>query len=172
MAVLWIVLAFRTKRTVESRGSVLHVLILVVVLGVLVRVAFHLSALHRVLWTSSRAVATVGVVFVAVGALFGVWARLIIGTNWSSAVTLKENHELVRHGPYAVVRHPIYTALFTMGLGTVVQQGTLLSAVIFIVAVLFFVVKIRSEERLMSDAFPNEYPEYRRTVKAIIPFVV
>lgn len=168
---LWLVLAFRTKRTVESRGSMVRIVFLVVVFAVLVRAPFSQSALHHSLWTSSGPVAFVGLTFVALGAIFAVWARLTIGTNWSGAVTLKENHELIRGGPYAIVRHPIYTALFTMGLGTIVEDGELYNLVLFVAAILFFAVKIRSEERLMCDAFPDEYPEYRRTVKAVIPFV-
>ena len=107
-----------------------------------------------------------------IGASFGVWARFTIGTNWSVDVTLKEDHELIERGPYALVRHPIYTALFTMLLGTAIAYGQYENVVIFVAAVVIFTIKMRAEEHLMTEAFPDQYPEYRRRVKAIVPFLV
>ena len=83
---------------------------------------------------------------VARGARFAVLARLTIATNWSGAVSLKENHELIRRGPYANVRHPNYTALFAMGVGSLVEDGELSSLVLFVVAAAFFVVEMLRRE--------------------------
>ena len=52
-----------------------------------------------------------GLLMVVAGLAFAVWARVHLGRNWSGTVTVKENHELIRSGPYAIVRHPIYTGL-------------------------------------------------------------
>jgi protein-S-isoprenylcysteine O-methyltransferase Ste14 len=169
---LWLVMAFNTKRTIQRRGFTVRVVFLVLVVSFLFRSHSNANEIHDLLWTATPTLAWLGVAFMVVGASFGVWARFTIGTNWSGAVTLKEDHELIQRGPYALVRHPIYTALFTMLLGSAMAYGQYETAVIFVVAVVVFTIKMRAEERLMTEAFPDEYPEYRRRVKAIIPFIV
>jgi protein-S-isoprenylcysteine O-methyltransferase Ste14 len=155
----------------EERIHVSFVLAVLVAFFLLRRHS-NVNKIHEHLWAPTAALGWVGVAFMIIGASFAVWARFTIGTNWSGDVTLKEDHELIQRGPYALVRHPIYTALFTMLLGTALAFGQYETAVIFVVAVLVFTFKMRAEERLMTEAFPDQYPEYRRRVKAIIPFVV
>jgi len=113
-----------------------------------------------------------GVALVAVGMGFACWARVHIGRNWSAAVTVKQDHELVRSGPYRIVRHPIYSGLLLAFLGTAVARGdwqALLAVPLVLVA---FRRKIRLEEQWMEEQFSRDYPEYRATVPALIPFLV
>src|SRR5215467_12702020 len=70
-------------------------------------------------------IARVGVALTAIGLGFTVWARVQLGRFWSGTVTLKEGHELVRTGPYAVTRHPIYTGLLLALIGSAMARGTL-----------------------------------------------
>src|SRR5215470_15927987 len=65
----------------------------------------------------------IGVILLAAGLAVAAWARAHLGRNWSSTVTLMQDHELIRTGPYGIVRHPIYTGLLTAILGTAVAQG-------------------------------------------------
>jgi len=169
---LWLALAFHTKRTLQRRGFGFRWRVIAIVAFVLLRHYLNLQKIHDQIWTATPLLAWLGVACMVIGASFGVWARFTIGTNWSGNVTLKEDHELMQRGPYALVRHPIYTALFTMLLGTALAYGEYFTAGIFVAAVLIFTIKLRSEERLMTEAFPDQYPEYRRHVKAIIPFIV
>jgi protein-S-isoprenylcysteine O-methyltransferase Ste14 len=170
---LWLVMAFHTKRTIKRRGIDVRVLLLVsFVVAFLLRSHDDVNKIHEHLWAPTATLGWLGVAFMIIGASFGVWARFTIGTNWSGDVTLKEDHELIQRGPYALVRHPIYTALFTMLLGSALAYGQYETAFIFVVAVLVFSIKMRAEERLMSEAFPDQYPEYRRHVKAVIPFIL
>ena len=69
---------------------------------------------------------------VAVGLAFSVWARVALGRNWSAEVTFKEGHELVASGPYGLVRHPIYTGLLLMGLGTAINYGRVVGFAVFV----------------------------------------
>jgi len=169
---LWIALAFHNKRTIKRGGVTFRILVLVLVVAFVLRNHFNMNKIHHHLWATTPTLAWLGVVLMVIGASFGVWARFTIGTNWSGDVTLKEDHELIQRGPYALVRHPIYTALFTMLLGSALAYGQYENVVIFVAAVVIFTIKMRAEERLMTEAFPNQYPEYRRRVKAIVPFLV
>ena len=113
-----------------------------------------------------------GLLLTVAGLLLALWARAILGTNWSGSVTLKEDHELVERGPYAYVRHPIYSGVILMALGTAIVVGTL--GVILGVPLLFIScwIKLKQEESLLIGHFGEEYPEYMTRVKALIPYVV
>jgi protein-S-isoprenylcysteine O-methyltransferase Ste14 len=113
----------------------------------------------------------IGVTLIAAGLGFSVWARLHIGRNWSAVVTVKQDHELVRSGPYRIVRHPIYSGLLLAFLGTTIARGEWLSLVAVALVVASFLRKIRLEERWMAEQFPGEYPRYRQAVAALVPFV-
>jgi len=105
------------------------------------------------------------------GLAFAIWARHTIGRNWSAIVTLKQDHELVTRGPYAFVRHPIYTGLLFGLLGSALALGQwrgLLAVAIFVLAVLR---KMRLEERWMRERFGVAYDAYRARVRALIPFL-
>jgi protein-S-isoprenylcysteine O-methyltransferase Ste14 len=111
-----------------------------------------------------------GILLVAAGLGFTVWARLHLGRNWSGVVTLKEDHALIRTGPYRVVRHPIYTGLLLALLGTALAIGEWRGVLAVGCAVIGFLWKIRVEEALMAGSFP-EYAEYRKRTAALMPLV-
>jgi protein-S-isoprenylcysteine O-methyltransferase Ste14 len=103
------------------------------------------------------------------GLALALWARVTLGRNWSGIVTFKENHELIRNGPYSYVRHPIYSAILMMMLGSALAIGTL-GALIGLPLILLGVwLKLRQEEALMTKHFPAEYSSYRSQVRALIP---
>ncbi|MEJ2368428.1 MAG: isoprenylcysteine carboxylmethyltransferase family protein [Acidobacteriota bacterium] len=113
-----------------------------------------------------------GAVVTAAGLLFAVWARHMLGGNWSQAVTVKEDHQLVTNGPYALVRHPIYTGFLFGFLGCALARGELrgFAAVILVFAVLF--QKLRLEEKWLGGEFGDDYAAYRRRVRALLPFLL
>jgi len=102
---------------------------------------------------------------------YSVWARGVLGSNWSGLVTLKEDHQLVRTGPYAYSRHPIYTGLLCASFGVALEVGEVrvLLACAFIVAALH--LKMGVEERFMRDQFGAEYDVYAARVKKLVPYV-
>jgi protein-S-isoprenylcysteine O-methyltransferase Ste14 len=114
----------------------------------------------------------IGLLMLATGLGFAVWARRYLGRNWSGIVTVKQDHELIRSGPYALVRHPIYTGLLLAMLGTAVAIGEWRGLIAFALITAGFVVKLRTEERFMSETFGEQYARYRAEVPALIPFVV
>jgi protein-S-isoprenylcysteine O-methyltransferase Ste14 len=108
---------------------------------------------------------------VALGLGFSVWARVHLGRNWSGAVTLKQGHELIRSGPYAYVRHPIYTGLLVAFLGTAIECGEACALLGLAIVLFSFVRKLRLEEALMRARFPAEYPRYCAEVPALLPVI-
>jgi protein-S-isoprenylcysteine O-methyltransferase Ste14 len=107
--------------------------------------------------------------------LFGlgitVWTRRELGRNWSGIVTLKQDHELITGGPYAYVRHPIYTGLLLGFLGSAVaraQWGGLLGVAL---AAVSFWRKLTYEERFMRQQFGTAYDDYSKRVAALLPFL-
>jgi protein-S-isoprenylcysteine O-methyltransferase Ste14 len=99
---------------------------------------------------------------------FTLWGRVALGTMWSSSVVVKTGHELRTDGPYAVTRHPIYTGLVGMLPGTALINDLGRWAAVFVLAVAYFAVRARSEERLLGRIFP-EYERYRARVPQLIP---
>ncbi len=119
----------------------------------------------------TQSVAFVGLALTIAGCLFAAWARITLGANWSGRATVKAGHELIVKGPYALARHPIYTGILLALAGTVLAVGQWRCVLGFLIILLAFGVKISQEERLMTETFPQAYPEYRRRVKALIPGV-
>ncbi len=114
----------------------------------------------------------VGLALVVLGLGFATWARVDLGRNWSAAVTLKRDHELVRSGPYRWVRNPIYTGILIALAGSALARGRWSGVLAVAIAFGSFWYKARLEERVMHDAFGAEYDAYRREVKSLIPFVL
>jgi protein-S-isoprenylcysteine O-methyltransferase Ste14 len=106
------------------------------------------------------------------GVLFSWWARLHLGRLWSSAITRKEGHRLVDTGPYAWVRHPIYTGLIVALFATAAAEGTA-SALAGAALVSFGLwLKARTEESfLVAELGADAYGAYRRRVPMLVPFL-
>jgi len=106
-----------------------------------------------------------------VAGVFAVAAVRRLGAQWSLVARVTERHELITSGPYAVVRHPIYTAMLGLLIATGLTFGTPTSTVAG--AVLYVIgtwLRTRAEERLLEAAFGDRYAAYRRRVPALIPW--
>ena len=106
----------------------------------------------------------------ALGLALAVWARIYLGRNWGSPMSMREGHELVTSGPYRYIRHPIYTGILLAMLASAGVTGPVwLAAFIFFTGL--FIFSAKTEERLMTVQFPAEYSEYKKRSKTLIPFV-
>jgi len=125
--------------------------------------------------TSGSRVAEWGLAALTVAiAIASVWlvnaAARRLGKQWALAARLVEGHTLIQDGPYRFVRNPIYTGMFGMLLATGLAAGRwipLLVAIVLFAAGTY--IRIRSEERLLRQAFGSEFEEYARNVPALIP---
>lgn len=133
----------------------------------------HLMPLDRRILPGAEGCALAGLMATAAGALVAIVARMYLGANWSGRATIKEGHELIRWGPYALVRHPIYSGLLLAAAGTAIASGEIRSLLALPALLAAFGLKIRAEERLLSEAMGESYLAYRQAVRsAIIPFVL
>jgi protein-S-isoprenylcysteine O-methyltransferase Ste14 len=110
-----------------------------------------------------------GLAILVAATAFAIWARLALGAMWSAAPAVKEEHKLRTSGPYGVTRHPIYTGMLAMLLGTGLLTGSGRWLVAFPVFVVLVEIKLHIEERLMLAEFPDDYPRYRRQVPQLVP---
>lgn len=125
--------------------------------------------LHR-LWPVDGAGAWVLALLTLAGLLFAWWARIHLGRLWSGSITRKEGHRVIDTGPYALVRHPIYTglifALFTSAIAAATASA--IAGAALLAFGLWF--KARIEERfLMAELGADAYGSYRRRVPMLIP---
>lgn len=113
-----------------------------------------------------------GWLLVLLGLGFACWARYALGRNWSGDVQLKQGHELVTHGPYRWVRHPIYTGMLLGVVGTILATGSWLGLLALALVGGGFWYKLRHEEHWMREQFGETYVAYMRRTKALIPGVL
>jgi len=169
----WAISALRVKQ-IERRESVrsrLAYLLPLVIGGWLIAVSrARLGPLSVQLWPDDTARLRCGLLLVVLGLGFSIWARAHLGRNWSGTVTVKQGHELIRSGPYAYVRHPIYAGLIVALAGSATACGEPGAVLGLALIVYSFVRKLRLEERFMREQFPDAYARYSSEVPALIPF--
>ena len=172
--VYWRIKAARTKTTqrVESPASgILRLFALLIVIILLSTTRIPLPWLYRQLWPSGLWSFWIGAAVTVAGLLFAVWARRHLASNWSSSVTIKQGHELITTGPYAVVRHPIYTGILTGFLGTAIALSQVRGFIGLVVVFVMFWAKLRKEEEWMRSQFGETYATYVRQTAALVPYL-
>ncbi len=168
---VWIVAAGNVKRAVKRepiRSMLVHRSLTALAFTLLVLpVRWGPLGTHLVPQTAAAGIA--GLVLTSASLAFAIWTRLILGRNWSAAATIKEDHRLIRRGPYRLVRHPIYTGILLAVVGTAIGIGELRGFIAAPIALSAFWRKSRVEEQFMIAQFGEEYVEYRRETKALFP---
>jgi protein-S-isoprenylcysteine O-methyltransferase Ste14 len=170
--VYWIANAFGNKKSIYKRQNPL-LRIAVIILIVWAVSMISSSYQNMQIFPFTKAGQILGVALCALGIAYAVWARKILADNWSAWSTIKENQELVQNGPYAITRHPIYTGVIFAILGTFLAiVPTWLYLGFFILCIIAFSFRIKKEERLMTQTFPQDYPAYKQRVRwALIPYI-
>jgi len=175
VGVVWLIGTLVSKQTARrepTSSRLLHMAIMVAVFALPFSARLHVGPLAWRFVPASPVIAWTGLALTAAGCAFAIWARLLLGGNWSSSVTVKQDHRLIRRGPYAIVRHPIYSGFLLGLLGTALALGELRGIVALALAGIGWHVKSRREEAFMTAEFGAEYTRYQREVKALIPFVL
>ena len=163
----------KTTQRIEPAGSrIVRALALLIVIVLLSTPRIPLPWLYRQLWPSDIWSFSIGAALTVVGLLLAVWARKHLASNWSSAVTIKQGHELITTGPYALVRHPIYTGILTGFLGTAIALSQVRGVIGFVLMFFAFWAKLRMEEEWMRSQFGETYASYARGTAALVPYLL
>ena len=174
LGLYWLVNAWNTKQTVRKQSMGLrwaYVLALVISFELLYSPFQNIGWLRIQILPHGDVSGIIGCTLCVAGILFAIWARYTLGQNWSGNVTLKAGHELIRSGPYRIVRHPIYTGALLAILGSACVSGELKDFIAVAICFLGFLHKLKMEEEFMMTEFPDQYPDYRLKVKMLIPFI-
>lgn len=171
----WLISSLSAKRNVRSGLTPLALVLRLTGAVVVIVIASSRSFEHVAGRVASFAPSPVeggaGIALCALGMAFAVWARLHIGRNWGMPMAEKEQPELVTTGPYAFVRHPIYTGILFAMLGSVLVVGPWY-LVLVVPFALYFVYCGREEEKFLLRQFPAAYRDYMQRTKMLVPFVV
>ncbi len=172
----WLVSAFFTKKSATKQtvgGTILWRIVLLIVVILFfkfdrtVATAFFSFLLFRSFWSHP----IVGAILAVTGLIIALSARIFLGRNWSSYVTYKKEHELVTAGPYRLIRHPIYSGILLMLIGTFVYYSNLIILVILALAAIMIAWRMGREEKIMADLFGEKYTDYMKKSKRLIPWI-
>jgi len=169
--IVWLVAAFFTKRTERTEPSKSRLIQFGWAVSAAILLWVPWGPLAARVIPRSPVLENLGLALTVGGIALAIWARFFLGRNWSARVTIKKGHELIRSGPYSIVRNPIYTGFLTALAGTVMAIGEIRVILAFAIAAVGLHFKVRTEEKFMSEQFGEEYGRYRQEVKSLIPFV-
>ena len=131
-----------------------------------------LGVFARPLWRTAPVAVWALLALTVAGFAFCWWARLHLGRLWSGNVTRKAAHRIVDSGPYALVRHPIYTGLLVAGVALALEKATPVAFAGLVVLWLGCDLKARLEERFLREGLgPDAYDAYRERTPMLIPFL-
>lgn len=171
-AAIWMVLIFwhkSVKKRESAEERIRHIAPMLIGFWLLFGRVGTVSWLEQIVISRTPGVLWSGVALTALGVVVSVWARLALGSNWSGVVTLKENHELIRKGPYRWIRHPIYTGMLMSFAGTALVDGRLRGWLGLVVVWITFYFKARREERFLRQEFGAGFDEHTRKTGMFLP---
>jgi protein-S-isoprenylcysteine O-methyltransferase Ste14 len=170
----WIISAFKTNRTArkEAFAARYGIMFLEIVGFVLVfRDDAGIGVLGQKVFARSYATGIAGVVLTWAGIALAIWARVHLGQYWSGRITIKEDHKLIRTGPYARLRHPIYSGLDLAVIGSALAIDCWRCVVGVCVIIIGFWIKAKREEAMLEKQFGADFEEHRRRTGFLIPRV-
>ncbi len=95
-----------------------------------------------------------------------------LGTNWSVTLQMRENHGLVTSGVYSVIRHPMYSSMFLLGIAQLLFLPNWVAGPAYLLSFgVLYMFRVRAEERMMLDHFGTEYEQYMRKAGRLVPQV-
>ena len=160
-----------TQRLEPAASRIIRALTFLIVVALLTVPRIPPPWLYRQLWPAGLWPFWIGAAVTVGGLLFAVWARLHLAGNWSSEVTIKQGHELITTGPYAVVRHPIYTGILGGFLGSAIALSQVRGAIGFLLIFVVLWPKLRMEEKWMRSEFGESYATYAHRTAALVPYL-
>ncbi|MGA7217116.1 MAG: isoprenylcysteine carboxylmethyltransferase family protein [Candidatus Sulfotelmatobacter sp.] len=170
--VYWALGALKTQRTAQKEPFAWRYGILFIEVAGFVLLFSdwaEIGILGRRVLPRSFALGVAGVVLTWLGIALALWARWHLGKYWSARITIKEGHKLIRTGPYARLRHPIYSGLDLAAIGSAlaIDQWRCVAGVCLII--LGYWIKARREEAMLSAQFGADFQEHCRHTGFLLP---
>jgi protein-S-isoprenylcysteine O-methyltransferase Ste14 len=172
LGLYWLVCAFKGKsvKAQESIGQRLsHAIPGAIGLALLFSYRAHYSWLGIRFVPDTVFFGVAGVALTAAGVGLARWSRFTLGENWSASVIIREDHELIRKGPYRTMRHPIYTGFLLGLLGTVLVIGEVRGLLAFVIIWAGLYGKARREERWLAQEFGEKLEPHLRKTGMFLP---
>jgi protein-S-isoprenylcysteine O-methyltransferase Ste14 len=168
----WAISALSSKAAKKSESVVerlQRMAPLAVAYGLLFYNATPVGWLNKRFVSDSSYAAAIGVTLTAAGVAFAIWARWHLGANWSAIVSIREEHELIRSGPYRRVRHPIYTGMLLAMAGTALVRGEVRGLLAFAITLAAFYTKARKEEAWLRREFGEKFEAHAQQTGMFLP---
>ncbi|MGC2371818.1 MAG: isoprenylcysteine carboxylmethyltransferase family protein [Candidatus Sulfotelmatobacter sp.] len=164
-AVYWAIGAFKTRQTAKKESFAARYGIMAFEIIGFVLIFNDEAGIgilgHRV-FHHSPAIAITGVVLLWAGIALALWARWHLGQYWSGRITIKKDHKLIRTGPYARLRHPIYSGLELAAIGSALALDRWRCVAGVCAIILGFWIKAKREEAMLSTQFGADFQEHQK----------
>jgi protein-S-isoprenylcysteine O-methyltransferase Ste14 len=170
--VYWIISGLKTRATVQQEPFASRYGVLALEIAgflFLFNQYASIGVLRLLIFPRTMTGAVAGTVATWAGIGLALWARFHLGQYWSARITLKDGHKLIRTGPYARLRHPIYTGLDLAAIGSAVAIDHWRCALGVCLIIVGYVIKARREERLLAGQFGAEFEEHRKHTGFLLP---
>jgi protein-S-isoprenylcysteine O-methyltransferase Ste14 len=170
--IYWTIGALKTRRTAKKESFAARYGVMAIeVVGFYLLLSHDaaIGILARRVLTRSYDLRIAGVVLIWAGIALALWARWHLGQYWSGRITIKEDHKLIRTGPYARLRHPIYSGLDLAVIGTAIEIDQWRAVVAVCIIIFGFWIKARREEALLSRQFGAAFEEHRHYAGFLLP---
>lgn len=113
-----------------------------------------------------------GLLLAIIGAIIACTSRSALGKNWSLSIQQKEDHQLIKGGIYKFVRHPIYTGILLLFIGNAIIVGDYRAIIAVLIVFGSLWLKLKKEEKLLTEIFGTKYIAYKKQTKALIPYLL
>lgn len=164
------ILRIRGTKQLQSLFSRLpHVGTMIVAFVLLLEKQRHFGPLEHRFLLDSQAWIWIGIVLTACGIALAIWARSYLGANWSATITIRADHSLVNTGPYARLRHPIYSGMLLAIAGTALAQGNWRGLLAWVIALVAWSIKAKKEEAWLQSEFGAQFDEHTRRTGFLLP---
>jgi protein-S-isoprenylcysteine O-methyltransferase Ste14 len=171
--VYWLVAGTRGKREQTSESPIYRILrltILVVVFTLLfAKWTARVGPLGSSFLPPRPALRHIGFILALAGIALAMWARIHLGQFWSDKVVLKVDHQLIRTGPYAHLRHPIYSGVLLGVAATALALGEWRGVLAFLILLVNYSIKARREDRMLADRFRDSFAEHEKHAGFLLP---
>lgn len=153
----------------KNRDKFSVLLILFFSIGSIIIAVIDWAYFHTI---ENSAYALTGLIFIVLGVAFRAWAIQILGKFFTATIQIKDDHKLIVVGPYSIVRHPSYLGAWMTIAGTAIFLNSYIAfAFAFIGMGVSYYIRIKLEEKALVEVFGQQYLDYQKRVKRIMPFI-